>query len=81
MNEIEKLLKTIMASNITLLAARPASGKMAITSELLYKYTIKKNKRTLLFSLDGNDDFYIIHLISRITNIPIETVYKYYHPC
>lgn len=81
MNKLDNLLDSIFKNDITILAARPACGKGAITSELLYKYTIKENKKTLLYSLDDGDDYYITHLISRISNIPTIDVRKYFHPC
>ena len=74
------MLDNIMNNNITLLAARPGCGKMAVTSELIYNNSIIDNKKTLIFSLTGNDSYYVTHLLSRISSIPHMKVYSYFHP-
>lgn len=81
MNKLTKVIDTIFSNDITLLAARALSGRTAITSEVLYQHTIKQNKNALIYSLDGDDTFYIINLLSKMTKIPRKEIASYYHPC
>lgn len=81
MSQLENVLEKITKQDITILASRPLSGKVQITSEFLYHYALKENKKALLFYFGEDDTFYLSHLIAKMIKEPRRKIESYFHPC
>jgi len=76
---LKKIIDNTLNSKITLLSARPLMGKIALSSEIITK-ALNNNKKVLIYTLENDCDYFFIHLLSRISDLPIAGIQKYYKP-
>lgn len=81
MTELKKVIAQLNKNKMTILASRPASGKMGFTLELIEEIGIKQNKKILWFDMAETEEWLTINLVTHLSKVNYEDVYYYFHPC
>ncbi len=76
----DKIIKNILSENITIIASLPLGGRVSLTTELLYDYAIQKGKKTFFITLEKST-YNLALLISKISKLKADLIFKYLEPC
>lgn len=77
----KEFFESIEENKLSVIASRPACGRLQMILSFLKEYGIKQNKKIFFYNFVDTSIWYTMNLISFLSGIEKEIVRKFYYPC